>query len=91
MSTLAEREHMGRRRLSRYGLANLSLGLSILFAVAAFVYLALAGSPLRGAALGGLVLAAGYWEYRRKIQDKRTSERYEAEAEAQKRRREERQ
>ena len=58
---------MGRRRLSRYGLANLSLGLSILFAVAAFVYLALAGSPLRGAALGGLVLAAGYWEYRRKI------------------------
>lgn len=76
---------MRRPRASRFGLANLSLGLSILFAVAAFVYFWFVGLPLRGAALGVLVLAAGYWEYRRKIQDQLTSERYEAEAEEQRR------
>lgn len=81
MGALAERGDMRGPRVSRFGLANLSLGLSILFAVAAFVYFWVAGLPLRGAGLGLLVIAAGYWEYRRKIQDQLASERYEAEAE----------
>ncbi len=85
MGALVERDRMWGPRVSRFGLANLSLGLSILFAVAAFVYLWIAGLPLRGAVLGLLVIAAGYWEYRRKIQDQLTSERYEAEAEEQRR------
>lgn len=76
---------MRRPRPSRFGLANLSLGLSILFAVAAFVYFWFVGLPYRGAVLGLLVLAAGYWEYRRKIQDQLTQERYEMEAEEQRR------
>lgn len=69
------------------GWAKIALGLSLLFAVGAFVYFSLAGVPLRGAALGVLVAAAGYWEYRRKLQDERTALRYEAEAEKNKERR----
>ncbi|RYJ14167.1 hypothetical protein ELS19_09460 [Halogeometricum borinquense] len=74
---------MPNSRLRRNGWATVGLGLSIAFAVGAFVYFALAGSPLRGAALGVLVAAAGVWEYRRKIQDTVVAESYEAEAEAQ--------
>ncbi|MFC6734296.1 MULTISPECIES: hypothetical protein [unclassified Haladaptatus] len=67
----------------RHGLATLGLGLSILFAVAAFAYFALSGAYLQGAALGILVIAAGIWEYRRKVQDEIVSKTYEAEAETQ--------
>ncbi|USZ69906.1 hypothetical protein NGM10_15995 (plasmid) [Halorussus salilacus] len=44
------------------------------------------GSPVQGAILGLLVVAAGYWEYRRKLQDEMTAERYEAEADEERRR-----
>lgn len=74
---------MDESRVPRRGWAKLTLGLSLLFAVGAFVYFWLAGSPVRGAGLGVLVVVAGYWEYKRKLQDQRTAERYEAEAEAQ--------
>ncbi|MFW5911412.1 MAG: hypothetical protein ACOCQV_01615 [Halolamina sp.] len=69
------------------GWAKLTLGLSLLFAVGAFVYLWVIGRPLNGVALGLLVIGAGYWEYRRKLQDERTANRYEAEAEQHRNRR----
>lgn len=72
---------------SKRGWAKIALGLSLLFAVGAFGYFAVAGAPLRGAALGVLVVVAGYWEYRRKLQDERAALRYEAEAEESKERR----
>lgn len=74
---------MDDRRVPKQGWAKLTLGLSIVFAVGSFVYFSLAGTPLQGAVLGVLVLGAGYWEYKRKLQDERTAERYEREAEAQ--------
>ena len=73
-------------RVPRQGWAKLTLGLSLLFAVGAFAVLSLAGSPLSGAALAALVVVAGYWEYRRKLQDERTARRFEAEAADQRRR-----
>lgn len=76
---------MDDRRLPRQGWAKLTLGLSLAFAVAAFGYFWLADAPFQGAALAALVLVAGYWEYKRKLQDERTAERYEREAEAQRR------
>lgn len=74
---------MDDRRVPKQGWAKLTLGISIVFAVGSFVYFLLAGTPLQGTALGVLVLGAGYWEYKRKLQDERTAERYEREAEAQ--------
>lgn len=68
------------------GWAKLTLGLSLLFAVGSFVYFTLKGAPLNGVALALLVVGAGYWEYRRKLQDQRVAERHEAEAEAQRER-----
>ena len=72
---------MGNAPRSRAGRAKLGLGLSLVFAVVAFAYFALSGSPVSGAGLAVLVVAAGYWEYRRKLQDETTAERYEAKAE----------
>ncbi|WP_313692361.1 hypothetical protein [Halorarum halobium] len=72
------RSSRGRRR----GRAKIALGLSILFAVGLVGYFALAGTPVTGMLLGILVVGAGGWEYRRTLQDVRTAERYEAEAEA---------
>jgi hypothetical protein len=72
-------------RLRRNGWATVSLGLSVAFAVVAFSYFLLAGAPLRGALFALLILLAGGWEYRRKLQDTVISESYEAEAEAQQR------
>lgn len=77
---------MRKPRAPRQGWAKISLGLSLLFAVGAFVYFALAGAPLSGAGLAILVVVAGIWEYRRKRQDQITAERYEAEAENNRRR-----
>lgn len=65
------------------GRAKLTLGLSILFAVGGFAYFWLSDAPFQGVGVGVLVLLAGYWEYRRTLQDQRTAERYEREAEAQ--------
>lgn len=73
------------------GRAKLSLGLSLVFAVAAFVYLTLTQSLFHGAGLALLVILAGIWEYYRKRSDAIAAERYEAEAEEQRRKREERQ
>lgn len=73
------------------GRAKLSLGLSLVFAVAAFVYLTLTRSLFQGAGLALLVILAGIWEYYRKRSDAIAAERYEAEAEEQRRKREERQ
>jgi len=79
---------MDRRDLiSRRGQAKVTLGVSLLFAVGLFVYLSLAGRPLRAAVLGVLVVVAGVWEYRRTMQDLVTTERYEAKAEEQRRKR----
>lgn len=78
---------MGGNATTTQGWAKIALGLSLLFAVGAFVYFSLAGVPIRGAVLGLLVAVAGYWEYRRKLQDERTALRYEAEAEKSRERR----
>ena len=72
---------MRELRTVDHGWAKLTLGFSILFAVGAFVYFALGGAPLNGAVLGLLVVGAGIWEYRRRLQDERVAKRYEAEAE----------
>lgn len=69
------------------GWAKVSLGVSILFAVAGFGYLSMLGRPLNGVALGLLVLVAGYWEYRRRHQDERAAAQYEAEADQHRERR----
>jgi len=65
--------------------ARATLGLSLLFAVGVVAYFAIAGTPLRGVVLGVIVLGAGYWEYKKKLQEKRVARRYEAEAEEQRR------
>ncbi|MFC5277688.1 hypothetical protein ACFPM1_02725 [Halorubrum rubrum] len=65
--------------------ARATLGLSLFFAVGAFVYLALDGSLFQGTVLAVLILGAGYWEYKKKLQEKRVARRYEAEAEEQRR------
>lgn len=70
-------------RIPKQGWAKLTIGLSLAFAVGSFIYFSLAGAPFRGVALGVLVIGAGFWEYTRKLQDQRTAERYEREAEAQ--------
>ncbi|WP_435152299.1 hypothetical protein [Haladaptatus sp. DFWS20] len=72
-------------RPRRNGWATVSLGLSVAFAVVAFAYFSFAGAPLRGGVFGLLILLAGGWEYRRKLQDTNVAESYEAEAEAQQR------
>ena len=72
---------MRESRMTGRGWAKLTLGFSLLFAVGAFVYFALGGAPLNGAVVGLLVVGAGVWEYRRRLQDERTAKRYEAEAE----------
>lgn len=76
---------MRKLRVQRHGLATISLGLSVIFAVGAFAYFALSGAVVKGTALGILVLLAGAWEYRRKVHDSITAETYEAKAEAQQR------
>lgn len=68
-------------RTTDRGWAKVTLGLSMLFAVGAFVYFALGGAPLNGVLVGVLVVGAGIWEYRRRLQDERVAKRYEAEAE----------
>lgn len=78
---------MSRRRIPKQGWAKITLGVSVLFAAGAVGYFWLAAAPLRGVALGALLLIAGYWEYKRKLQDERVARRYEAEAEEQKRNR----
>lgn len=71
---------MARSR-NRRGRAKIALGLSLVFAVAVFAYLALTRTVLQGAVVGLFVVGAGYWEYRRTMQDIVAAERYEAEAE----------
>lgn len=70
---------------SREGWAKVSLGISFLFAIGVLVYFALNDALVNGVALAVLVVIAGLWEYRRKRQDERTAERYEADAEEQRR------
>jgi hypothetical protein len=77
---------MRKPRTPRRGWAKITLGISLLFAVGAFVYLSLAGAPVAGAALGVLVVLTGVLEYRRKRQVQITAERYEADAEENRRR-----
>jgi hypothetical protein len=72
-------------RLPKQRWARATLGLSLLFAVGVAGYFVLAGAPLRGVVIGGLVLGAGYWEYKKKLQEKRVARQYEAEAEEQRR------
>ncbi|HKL28613.1 MAG TPA: hypothetical protein VJ898_05025 [Natrialbaceae archaeon] len=68
------------------GRAQVTLGLSLLFAVAVFLYFGLGGAPVRGAVVGVLVVVAGVWEYRRRLQDERVAMRFEMEAEEQQQR-----
>jgi ABC-type Fe3+ transport system permease subunit len=72
---------MGRLRVPKQRWARATLGLSLLFAVVVTGYFVTAGAPLRGVVIGGLVLGAGYWEYRKKLQEKRVARQYEADAE----------
>ncbi|WP_066411962.1 hypothetical protein [Halorubrum aethiopicum] len=76
---------MNLPRVPKQRWARATLGLSLLFAVAAFVYLALAGSLFQGTVLALLILGAGYWEYKKKLQEKRVARQYEAKAEEQRR------
>lgn len=77
---------MRKPRSPRQGWAKITLGISILFAVGAFVYFTLAGAPLNGVGLGVVVIVAGIWEYKRRRRAEITAERYEAEAEKNRRR-----
>ena len=70
------------------GRAKLSLGLSLVFAVAAFAYLKLTQSLFHGTGIAVIVILAGLWEYYRKRSDAIAAERYEAEAEEHRRKRE---
>jgi hypothetical protein len=65
----------------RRGRAKIALGLSLIFGVAIFAYLTLTRSIFHGTVVGALVVGAGYWEYRRMLQDIIAAERYEADAE----------
>ncbi|MFB6155341.1 MAG: hypothetical protein ABEJ22_05550 [Haloferacaceae archaeon] len=66
---------------NRRGRAKIALGLSLVFAVAIFAYLTLTRTVFLGAVVGLLVVGAGFWEYRRTMQDIVSAERFEAEAE----------
>ena len=76
MSSELERKRTARQ----LGMAKIALGVSILFAVVAFLYFFLQGNPQAGAGLGILVLLGGIWEYRRRIQDIRAAKHYESKA-----------
>lgn len=65
------------------GWAKVSLGISIIIGVGGFLYFWLQGDLFTGTGLGILLIGAGIWEYRRRIQDIRASEQYKAEAEEQ--------
>lgn len=71
---------MNDRDRKRRGRAKITLGISLLFAVGIFAYLALSGNLYRATGIAVLILVAGGWEYRRTMQDIVTAERYEAEA-----------
>ncbi|MFB6170313.1 MAG: hypothetical protein ABEJ06_04115 [Haloarculaceae archaeon] len=77
---------MRRPRTPRQGWAKVSLGISTLFAALLVGYFFLTGNPLYGFASGALVVAAGVYEYRRNRQAEVAAERYEAEANASRRR-----
>jgi ABC-type bacteriocin/lantibiotic exporter with double-glycine peptidase domain len=70
------------------GRAKLSLGLSLVFAVVAFTYLTLTQSLFHGTGIAIVVILAGVWEFYRKRSDAIAAERFEAEAEEQRRKRE---
>lgn len=72
-------------RLPKQRWARATLGLSLLFAIGSVGYFTIAGAPLQGVALGVLVLGAGYWEYKKKLHEKRVARQYEDEAEEQRR------
>ncbi|OYR38948.1 hypothetical protein DJ82_10940 [Halorubrum sp. Ib24] len=76
---------MNLPRVPKQRWARATLGLSLLFAVGAVAYFAIAGAPIQGVVLGLLVFGAGYWEYRKKLQEKRVAREYEAKAEEQRR------
>ncbi|ESP88468.1 hypothetical protein [Candidatus Halobonum tyrrellensis] len=77
---------MRKLRTPTRGWAKVTLGVSLLFAVGAFGYFALAGAPVNGAILGAIIVVAGVWEYRRKLRDEIVAEKFEAEAEQNRRR-----
>lgn len=76
---------MNLPRVPKQRWARATLGLSLLFAVGAAGYFISTGAPLQGILLGIVILGAGYWEYRKKLQEKRVARQYEAEAEEQRR------
>jgi len=69
------------RKPKGYGLALISLGVSILFAAVAFAYFALQGDLFTGTGFALLIVVAGVWEFRRRLVDARTAEELEADAE----------
>lgn len=82
-----EEKTMSRGRIPSQGWAKITLGISVLFAAGVLAYFWVASAPLQGIAVAAFLIIAGYWEYRRKMQDERVARRYEAEAEEQKRNR----
>lgn len=79
----------GNRTGRQLGWAKISLGLSVLFAAVALVYFVLQGRPIAGFGLGIVVILGGVWEYRRRLQDLRAANRYEAKADDHRQRRRE--
>lgn len=71
----------GDRVRRQLGWAKVSLGISILVAAGGFLYFWLQGELVTGVGLAILLTAAGIWEHRRRIQDIRASEQFNAEAE----------
>ena len=76
---------MNLPRVPKQRWARATLGLSPLFAIGIVGYFVIGGAPLRGVAIDAVVLGAGYWEYRKKLQEKRVARQYEAKAEEQRR------
>jgi hypothetical protein len=76
---------MNLPRVPKQRWARATLGLSLLFAIGIVGYFVIGGAPLRGVVIGAVVLGAGYWEYRKKLQEKRVARQYEAKAEEQRR------
>lgn len=69
------------RKPKGYGLALISLGVSILFAAVALAYFWYQGDLFTGVGFALLILVAGAWEFRRRLVDARTVEELEADAE----------
>ncbi|MWV63263.1 hypothetical protein GRS48_00235 [Halorubrum sp. JWXQ-INN 858] len=71
----------GRKRtLPGEGMAKVSLGISLLLAVAGFLYFYLQADYVTGVGIAVVFVLGGLWEYRRRRQDAIAADRYETDA-----------